>query len=840
MARDYENGGMPPEAAAKEISELLGRPVRFVRNIYAVDPGGKALEDYGKYGIASWTDPDGAVRVAMSSRAGGDCYKKMLYGAVNRVCATDGISALLKSYTDLRRVALLGGLNPDAMTATDLRAFAESCGHNDADSMGVARNILKVAFGDKALPFGLEKAVCNGVFKYRRNFIVDMVEKNDAATIRKFAAETLSPYGMHLHVHLGRPTGAMRNLGYPDIDYVVDTDVVRRIAGDTGVSVDRLIDDGLVESIKNPMCVIRNQKHGDFVTAVVCPVTTAQKNRSADGTALQGGRTSNSDGTFELPPLSSDVLNTGAKITNDFESPKNSEKKDAFLVIQYPKPEFVKANQTGSNRLTWYGILPAESLVKVLSFRDRVTGETNIVDVRRKEGSRFATDIADALRGMLGREASSDAMRYVARNLQEHKNHVNMEDSAAKLSRSLDEAGITAPQRDPAARKESPAVDEIAVVLKKRLFTPLDRAGFSKAAEKLLAAAGITDAGALRANLSDDKAEDRFRERYGPKALRTARAWLESLGLDAVQPSSRVKVSSLKDAVDTPAALAAFDFYRAMKEYPRTTEPGTVALPVGAEGRIFCGVDSYQLAARVAANPRWGGCNVFLDEESVKAFGVSPLPEAEAAYPLSMDGAPVWNLMDLSFGEDLKAVLKERYLGISPAVPSSMLNQLASYTPPDREAAVKISAHLDRSFMGMAGAETDKKLDTIETAVMHAASEVEKKYDPRGVLQSYNVPLRVLSTLAQKGEAEFCGFIRSTRRDAATPVEVGSVTSRRVDVRFKLEKGSVMIYTLDGALLGPARDVLASKADLSAPKKDSRKNSRGPALGKKEENTQHR
>ncbi len=839
MRNDYY-ANLSAATATTVISEMLGRTVKFIRNIYAVMPDSIALADYDKYGTACWKDSNGIICVA-EKYPHANPFAAIFHRVINRLCSDEGPESLLKSKESMRRVALLSGESPDDMSESDLRAFIMSCAHNGVNSRAIARNILRVAFHGTEMPDNLEVAVCNGLSAYRGKMIKAIIDGNDKKMMQKLAMETVSQYSGHLHVHLGAPEGPMRDMKYPDVNYVIDVKHVRDIAARIGMPAESMIEAGFLEAVKNPIVVIKDKIRTDTI-AFVTFLASPQEKRDASGIASQGGRDSGSDGTQQAPILLPSALKTDAKLDKNSERQNIFQKNDHFLVVNMPSPETVMKN--GSSRALSFGFMHVSSLARALAYKDRETGRVNMLHVRRAADNKYTSDIVTTLRQWCDTHegpAAEEVLRVLPRlrdNVMEFRNPVNFEDVEKSLAKG---AGSPLREAPAAARPANPFVDDGPLPdidqtvarpavfgspagirsevkrrpLQERLATAIRHGGFSKLAEKNLSAAGMACASDIKSFIAN-RGEEAFREKFGPKALRCANDWLSSLGLDTATYTQRQRIS-VNGAADDGHGLTVKDFFAALREFPKDTPAGSVAMPVGADGRPFTGADAYQLAARMANSPRWAGCNVFLDEKTMEAFGITPTPAAIAVYPVSKGGVPVYNLMDTSMYGGLKDRIRERLYEASPAVPTSMLRQLATYAPAEMQDAGRIAAHFDRSFAEMAKdvMAAGQKTDTFETAVMQETHSLEKKLDRYGYLRGYGFPEATLRKLFVSGTAPFHGEIL-TRRRRGTADEGHHIGTRRADVVLKLGEGGILMYTPADQRYSPIKEALTSGRSLAA------------------------
>ena len=144
---------------------------------------------------------------------------------------------------------------PGHMTDTDLRAFARSCAHADNVDLRLARKILQTSFGTDDFPLGLEKQLAGGFKQHRKNQIRELNVSGDENAIKNFALETISRYSYHKHLHLGFPSHAMYDMGYPEQGFFVDISKVIALSNELNISPQNLLNLNFIAELRNPICV---------------------------------------------------------------------------------------------------------------------------------------------------------------------------------------------------------------------------------------------------------------------------------------------------------------------------------------------------------------------------------------------------------------------------------------------------------------------------------------------------------------------------------------------------------------------------------------------------------
>lgn len=509
---------MTPEQSAYEISILMGRPVRYSRNIYA-DPDieERHLKVYDRRGCAARICDDGAV--VLYGKPEHNRYQHLLMTAVYQLVAEKGPAGLLPD-ADLMRLAAERSVRfADMMSDVDLRAFCMSCSDGNGSGTKTAADILHVAFRGGTYPEGLERAVCNGMKAYRFEILKGVREGSDEALIKDFAKETVSPYSGHLHLHLGTAQkGMFRDIDYPDIPLLVDIDLVRNMARKKGVTPEALVDDGVVEEMKNPICVIRNRKYPSHISLVL-------NVKGADG---------------------------------------------RFFVLNVIRPDLLEHKGLGI-KLSHLSNISEKGLMTMLSY------EENLVYVRRSMGNRFSSDIVDALRASdnkkggpelsvphgsngeyregLYHDDKDDVLNVVAKIVNNFENPKSFDD--------LDRRIAAAPAAPALSAEVAPAV-EVKSEAQKNLSVPVAEGGFSRVTLKKFADKGIVTAGDIRSRLFLNDGEERFAADFGKKAYRDAMRWMDSLEMPSPHMGSPLETVV---ADDISAMEKRYDPMGVLREY---------------------------------------------------------------------------------------------------------------------------------------------------------------------------------------------------------------------------------------------------------------------------------
>lgn len=783
---------MTPEQSANHFSVLLGRPVRYSRNIYADrEVEDRHLKAYSDRGVAARICDDGSIVLYGKPEHNG--YFNLLKTAVYQLMVEKGPEGLLPSL-DLMRMATERSVRyTDGMSDVDLKAFCMSCSDGNVSGMKTAADILHVAFKGAQYPEGLERSVCNGLKAYRYGILEKVREGSDEALIEKFAMETASPYSGHRHLHLGKPEGAMKALGYPDVNLIMDVETLRKQAAKMDLSVMGLMEQDVIHKIKNPIAVVKS-RFKDSNMAIL------------------------------------DLVKTDGEI----------------VVYYFPD----KKNIDKHNKLGGFSSVSPDSLCRIILYKEK--GEnfsSTLLYAENKQNSSIKKVLEDVLKNAfcindkkgedaLHRDSAQDAkarlLNVTANILQNFKNPKNFDDLEKNIAESIKKveaqdarrlqnrakeiSGTSIPALPSSALNADAKIDNISDNTKrdngsslksealKNLSRPIADGGFSKVTQKKFFDKGISNAGDIRSRLMLNNGEERFAEDFGQKALRDAKRWLDELGISSLRVASRQKVSEETSGL-TGASLAEVDFFRALREFPKETLPGQVVMPVSTDGRLYRGMDSYQLSARQAANARWKGCNVFLSKEDMAAFGLTPLPSAEPVSLLSKDGLQVWNLMDLDMGDAMKERLVERYREMTPAVPAPMIRQMATFTPQTKADVASIAAHLDSRFDVMSGGVATDGVDSLETSIKNEVPSIEKRYDPSGTLREHLFPPVDIHRLFLMGEAHVDAEV-SSRPVMGYDIS-GAGQKQHVDITLRLENDGIAVYSHKGERLqGKLRDLL--------------------------------
>lgn len=772
-------------SAAADISLLLEREVNLIEDVRKMSPRDDAfIDSYEMRGIACRLNEDGSLDVAVKPDR--VSLRNMLYAAVYSICSIKGPEGILRSGHLMDEALRRTGMPSAAlkiMKDTDRRAAILACSNGDATDQDLARNILRVAFGWDDIPQTLERSVCDGFRTYRRAAIAEVRRMGDPDVVRNLARDTLSPFSSHMHVHLGRPVGALRALKYPDIPVIIDAASIRRISQHAARSVPRLIDEGLIDELRNPMCVITNAKKPDSLTLVL---------------NIRDAR--------------------GAFVTVNVAAPKSVDAEGLSIRLFHPRDIF------------------PSGLAKLLMY------EENIVYLRRSEATKYSADVLPVLKDIQKNGAPENAaprkandgdrvglyqddntyvLNSITKVIEKFNNPKNFDELdkilAAAVAKS-EARGIPSPSEaikeevHEEAVKESHGEEkkvEAAPAVKSplvfRLAAPVERGRFSKATLKKLQAAGISNAAAVKSRLYGPGAEERFVADFGKKAFRDANLWLDDLGLREVQHTARQKIDATMSS--DGKSLAVTDFFRAFKEFPDNVAPGLVAMPVGADGKVLSGIDAYQTAARVATNPRWQGCNMFFTKDDLATLGLSPTEAAEPVYMISHDGAPLWNLMDVDMSHEMKALISARCREAAPAVPSAILRQISTYTPEDRDDALSVAAHLDKTFLRMAAEAGTAAIEPFDTILKNESAAREKRVDPFGLLRGYGFQPADIHSLMISGEVAVKGEI-NRRFSFGYMADSGLVAKRKVDITLRIEDDSLCIYDSRGNRIpGKAKDI---------------------------------
>lgn len=774
-----------PDEVADELSQALGREVNLVSNVWALQPRDPAMEsEYQLRGVACRIEDDGSLTMAVKPLRG--FHRNMLYSAIYSVCRAFGAEGLL-SPVEMQQVALSNGMFLGDMNEVNVKAFISSLSYTNVTNLRIVRDILQVKLGRFDLPEGLESAMCNGLHHHRREKIAEMCQANDEKAIAAFARETMSPYACHRHIHLGRPDGAMRAMGFPDMPMVVDVNGIRNQMNYMDGTLEEVLDSGFIEKLRHPVAVIRNAKEDGYRLVL-------------------------------------DMVN----------------KEGNVVILTVPSQDKMRE---GTNKLGGFGAIAPDTLCRVVAYREE--GEfKNLIYAEKERGSEVSLRLVSLLRrikseGPLHRAGAQDAfanlLNRTTKVLQFFKNPKNFDDLSKKIAediRFLEKNASQAPGEpaetmteapSPAPEKAGARAESLADAtpenkrrsLPERLATPVKDGPFSAAAKKKLEAAGVADAAAVLSRLSGDRRIERFREDFGPKALRNANEWLRDLGLGGVAFSARQDVEAEAKAI-APEGLARLDFFRAFKEFPRDAMAGTLAMPVSADGRAITGADAYQIVARMAATNRWEGCNVFFDEAQLTALGLKPAAGAEPVYLTSRPGAPVWNMMDVAMGDEIRGKIAERYRDEGVAVPAAMLRQIATYAPSSAEDAEAVAKHLDEVFPRIAGEAVPAAVETFETALMKETEAMKKTYDPTDLLQRFGLKASDRQKLYLMGEVEVHGMIN--RRAVEAYESMRTPMLQKVDITLRLEGGAIAVHNWEGIRFrGAMKDVLSKGKGLEKP-----------------------
>lgn len=783
---------MTPEQSANHFSVLLGRPVRYSRNIYADrEVEDRHLKAYSDRGVAARICDDGSIVLYGKPEHNG--YFNLLKTAVYQLMVEKGPEGLLPSMDLMRMAAERSVRYTDGMSDIDLKAFCMSCSDGNVSGMKTAADILHVAFKGAQYPEGLERSVCNGLKAYRYGILEKVREGSDEALIEKFAMETASPYSGHRHLHLGKSEGAMKALGYPDVPLVLNIEAIRKYAGKMDLSVEKVIEGGLLHKIKNPIAVVKSKYNGSNIGVL------------------------------------DEIDSTGRIIVCYFPNKKNIESKNTLGGFDAIAPDALC-------RIIGHGErkeLSSDTLL-FADFKSGSSVKRSLEDVLKKAFDIQDKKGEDALHRVSAQDAKARLLNVTANILQNFKNPKNFDDLEKNIADSIKKveaqdarrlqnrvkeiSGTSIPALPSSALNVAAKIDNISDNTKwdngsslksealKNLSRPIADGGFSKAAQKKFSDKGISNAGDIRSRLMLNNGEERFAEDFGQKALRDAKRWLDELGISSLRVASRQKVSEETSGL-TGSSLAEVDFFRALREFPKETLPGQVVMPVSTDGRLYRGMDSYQLSARQAANARWKGCNVFLSKEDMAAFGLTPLPSAEPVSLLSKDGLQVWNLMDLDMGDAMKERLVERYREMTPAVPAPMVRQMATFTPQTKADVATIAAHLDSRFDVMSGGVAADGVDSLETSIKNEVPSIEKRYDPSGTLREHLFPPADIHRLFLMGEAHVDAEV-SSRPVMGYDVS-GAGQKQHVDITLRLENDGIVVYSHKGERLqGKLRDLL--------------------------------
>ncbi len=361
---------MTPEQSAYEISILMGRPVRYSRNIYA-DPDieEQHLKVYDRRGCAARICDDGAV--VLYGKPEHNRYFDLLKMAVYQVMVEKGPEGLLTDVNIMRMVAERSVRFADGMSDVDLRAFCMSCSDGNGSGIKTAADILHVAFKGAEYPEGLERAVCDGLKTYRYGILSRVRDGSDETLIKDFAIETASSYSGHRHLHWGRPRQSMNgksafwDLSYADVNIICDIDIIRNMARDVDMNTEIFLK-SYMDELRFPVCILKDVKHKDNYIAVF-------DIRTKDGAFV----------SIPIPsPQKADIIRRNT-INNKYD--KNIE-------------GYIKIN------MARHFLMSPEKLGKILSFQDYRTGETNIIHVRRA-GEIGHSDIIDILNDSKEKEA---------------------------------------------------------------------------------------------------------------------------------------------------------------------------------------------------------------------------------------------------------------------------------------------------------------------------------------------------------------------------------------------------------------------------------------------------
>ena len=804
---------MTPEQSANHFSVLLGRPVRYSRNIYADrEVEDRHLKAYSDRGVAARICDDGSIVLYGKPEHNG--YFNLLKTAVYQLMVEKGPEGLLPSMDLMRMAAERSVRFTDSMSDVDLRAFCMSCSDGNVSGMKTAADILHVAFKGSQYPEGLERSVCNGLKAYRYGIMEKVREGSDEVLIEKFAMETASPYSGHIHLHLGKSDGAFRALGYMDMPLVMRIDTVREMSREMGMMVNDIINQGLLGEIRHPICCIKSKKYTNQISAILNVRT-----ENGDFYAF------NIQKKVDMPQdLKSVTLSRLYKISRD-NLLKALSKEDNLLYVR----------RSGEN-------IYSSDIIRVLRDDIKKGGPESPVLHGANGGRRVG----------FNHDALDDALNVAAKVVNNFKNPKNFGDLEKNIAESVKKVeaqdvrrlhgangeyrvGLYHDDRDAALGEDvlhrdsaqdaithplnvGAKIDNISDNTKrdngsslksealKSLSRPIADGGFSKAAQKKFSDKGISNAGDIRSRLMLNNGEERFAKDFGQKALRDAKRWLDELGISSLRVASRQKVSEETSGL-TGSSLAEVDFFRALREFPKETLPGQVVMPVSPDGHLYRGMDSYQLSARQAANARWKGCNVFLSKEDMAAFGLTPLPSAEPVSLLSKDGFQVWNLMDLNMGDAMKERLVERYREMTPAVPAPMVRQMATFVPQMKADVASIAAHLDSRFDVMSGGVAADGVDSLETSIKNEVPSIEKRYDPSGTLREHLFPPADIHRLFLMGEARVDAEV-SSRPVMGYDVS-GAGQKQHVDIMLRLENDGIAVYSHKGERLqGKLRDLL--------------------------------
>ncbi len=509
---------MTPEQSAYEISILMGRPVRYSRNIYA-DPDieEQHLKVYDRRGCAARICADGSV--VLYGKPEHNRYQHLLMTSVYQLVAEKGPAGLLPDAAQMRLAAERSVRFADGMSDADLRAFCMSCSHGNGSGTKTAADILHVAFRGGSYPEGLERAVCNGMKAYRFEILKGVREGSDEALIRNFAKETVSPYSGHLHLHLGRvQKGVFRYIDYPDVPLLVDIDLVRNMARKKGVSPESLVEDGIVEEMRNPICVIKNRKYSNQISLIL-------NVKGPDG---------------------------------------------RFFVLNAIRADKIDRDCIGI-KLAHLSDISEKGLMTMLSY------EENLVYVRRSLKNRFSSDIVDVLRASVDKKEGPESpvlhgsngeyrvglyhddqdadLNVVAKIVNNFENPKSFDDLDRKIA--------DAPASPTLSAEAAPAVD-VKPEAQKNLPIPVAEGGFSRVTLKKFADEGIVTAGDIRSRLSLNDGEERFVADFGKKAYRDAMRWMDSLEMPSPHMDSPLETA----VVDEVSAMEKrYDPMGVLREY---------------------------------------------------------------------------------------------------------------------------------------------------------------------------------------------------------------------------------------------------------------------------------
>ena len=348
---------MTLEQACAEASRLLGRRVAPVRNPYVLtNPPQRFLRDVHERGAASFYEVgDVFVHVPNPEQR----LNKVLCQSLYQISANEGPLGILRDDRQWQRLA------DSSFIAGDPKLAVGSCTGYSPASLSLVGRVLEAA---GVVPDdSLCRSVCNGLAVYDKSILSKAISSGDSDALSRAMLSSMDGYDGKTYLHFGVAAGPWLDMKYPVKDITASANLLRKLSERSGMSVRDLASEGLVAKLRAPLAVLKSRHDENQVMMVL-----------------------------DMHDAAGD-----------------------YITVFAPSAKTASESEDTSIRVTGFGSISETSLLKTLAWKHPEGDKTNIIYLKKKEGSAVAYEIGDfirrALRGDI-KKSRAGAHRVVAQD----------------------------------------------------------------------------------------------------------------------------------------------------------------------------------------------------------------------------------------------------------------------------------------------------------------------------------------------------------------------------------------------------------------------------------------